>query len=77
MPSVPQNIDLMESMRRVQQGGLPIRAQLRLTDETRHQLFTSDLTVNEFLLTGQARATPISQVIMLSVMGRLPVRLAR
>jgi uncharacterized protein YbjQ (UPF0145 family) len=67
MPMGPQNIDLMESMRHVQAGGLPIRAQLRLADETRHHLFTSDLTVNEFLLTQQAQCSPISQVMGSSI----------
>ncbi|SRR5579883_618495 len=67
MPLGPQNIDLMESMRHVQAGGLPIRAQLRLADETRHRLFTSDLTVNEFLLSQQAKCAPISQVMGSSI----------
>jgi uncharacterized protein YbjQ (UPF0145 family) len=67
MPLGPQDIDLMESMRRVQAGGLPVRAQLRLADETRHHLFTSDLSVNEFLLAGHARCTPVSQVMGSSI----------
>jgi uncharacterized protein YbjQ (UPF0145 family) len=67
MPMGPQNIDLMESMRHVQAGGLPIRAQLRLADETRHHLFTSDLTVSEFLLAKDAKCTPISQVMGSSI----------
>jgi uncharacterized protein YbjQ (UPF0145 family) len=62
-----QNIDLMESMRHVQAGGLPIRAQLRLADETRHHLFTSDLTVSEFLLAKDAKCFPISQVMGSSI----------
>src|SRR5271165_4233548 len=67
MPMQPQNIDLMESMRHVQAGGLPIRAQLRLADETRHKLFTSDLTVSEFLLSQDAKCMPISQVMGSSI----------
>ena len=67
MPLGPQNIDLMESMRHVQAGGLPIRAQLRLADETRHHLFTSDLTVSEFLLAQDAKCSPISQVMGSSI----------
>jgi uncharacterized protein YbjQ (UPF0145 family) len=67
MPLGPQNIDLMESMKHVQAGGLPIRAQLRLADETRHHLFTSDLTVSEFLLSKDAKCMPISQVMGSSI----------
>ena len=67
MPLGPQNIDLMESMRHVQMGGLPIRAQLRLADEKRHHLFTSDLTVSEFLLSQDAKCSPISQVMGSSI----------
>jgi len=67
MPLGPQNIDLMESMKHVQAGGLPIRAQLRLADETRHHLFTSDLSVSEFLLSKDAKCTPISQVMGSSI----------
>jgi uncharacterized protein YbjQ (UPF0145 family) len=67
MPMQPQQIDLMESMKHVQAGGLPIRAQLRLADETRHRLFTSDLTVSEFLLAQDAKCSPISQVMGSSI----------
>src|ERR1700722_18979342 len=67
MPMNPQNIDLMESIRHVQAGGLPIRAQLRLADEARHHLFTSDLTVSEFLLAKDANCFPISQVMGSSI----------
>jgi uncharacterized protein YbjQ (UPF0145 family) len=62
-----ENIDLMESMRHVQAGGLPIRAQLRLADEARHHLFTSDLTVSEFLLAKDAKCFPLSQVMGSSI----------
>src|ERR1700722_360695 len=67
MPMNPQNIDLMESIRHVQAGGLPIRAQLRLADEARHHLFTSDLTVSEFLLAKDAKCFPLSQVMGSSI----------
>jgi uncharacterized protein YbjQ (UPF0145 family) len=67
MPLGPQDIDLVESMRHVQMGGLPIRAQLRLADEARHHLFTSDLTVSEFLLSQDAKCAPISQVMGSSI----------
>jgi uncharacterized protein YbjQ (UPF0145 family) len=74
MPLGPQDIDLVESMKRVQMGGLPIRAQLRLADEARHHLFTSDLTVSEFLLSQDAKCSPISQVMGSSIfhVGRIP-----
>jgi uncharacterized protein YbjQ (UPF0145 family) len=67
MPLGPQDIDLVESMRHVQMGGLPIRAQLRLADEARHHLFTSDLTVSEFLLSQDAKCSPLSQVMGSSI----------
>src|ERR1700722_18676035 len=67
MPLGPQDIDLVESMRHVQMGGLPLRAQLRLADEKRHHLFTSDLTVSEFLLSQDAKCSPISQVMGSSI----------
>lgn len=67
MPVLNQNIDLVESMKHVQAGGLPIRAKLRLADETRHHLFTSDLSVSEFLLSKDAKCMPISQVMGSSI----------
>lgn len=67
MPLGPQDIDLMLSMQHVQAGGLPIRAQLRLADEARHHLFTSDLSVSEFLLSKDAKCSPISQVMGSSI----------
>lgn len=67
MPFGPQDIDLVESMKHVQAGGLPLRAKLRLADETKHHLFTSDLSVNEFLLSRDARCQPISQVMGSSI----------
>ena len=47
-------------------GGLPTRAQLRLAEEAgpNRKLFTSDLSVNEFLLASEIEhAQPISQVM--------------
>jgi uncharacterized protein YbjQ (UPF0145 family) len=38
-----------------------------LADETRHKLFTSDLTVSEFLLSQDAKCSPISQVMGSSI----------
>jgi len=67
MPLGPQDIDLVESMKHVQAGGLPIRAKLRLADEARHHHFTSDLSVSEFLLSRDAKCQPISQVMGSSI----------
>ena len=45
-------IDLRASVQRVAQGGIPLRAEERLAEErgAHARLFTSDLTVPEFLL---------------------------
>jgi uncharacterized protein YbjQ (UPF0145 family) len=69
MPLGPQNIDFRASVQRVRQGGLPIRAEMRLREEAgpNPRLFTSDLSVNEFVLTRQAGASPISQVMGSSI----------
>jgi uncharacterized protein YbjQ (UPF0145 family) len=69
MPLGPQNIDLRASLQRVRQGGLPIRAELRLQEEAgpHPHLFTSDLSVNEFVLARQTGVTPISQVMGSSI----------
>ncbi len=69
MPLGPQNIDLRASLQRVRQGGLPLRAELRLREEAgpNPHLFTSDLSVNEFVMTRQAGASPISQVMGSSI----------
>ena len=67
MPLQPQYVDLVESMKHVQAGGLPIRAKMRLADETRHHLFTSDLSVSEFYLSRDVKCSPISQVMGSSI----------
>jgi len=67
MPQQPQYVDLVESMKHVQAGGLPIRAKMRLADETRHHLFTSDLSVSEFYLSRDVKCSPISQVMGSSI----------
>ena len=69
MPLGRQNIDLDESLRRLSRGGLPTRASLRLAEEAgpNKKLFTSDLSVNEFLLTSEIKAQPISQVMGSSI----------
>ena len=62
-------IDLNESLAHVRAGGLPIRAQRRLAEEAGpgKRLFTSDLSVSEFLLVEETKAKPISQVMGSSV----------
>ena len=58
-------IDLKQSLDHVARGGIPLRAQERLAEEAGpyRRLFTSDLSVNEFLLSQDARCEPISQVM--------------
>ncbi|HVV81762.1 MAG TPA: heavy metal-binding domain-containing protein [Kofleriaceae bacterium] len=58
-------INLKASLERVRQGGIPLRAEERLAEERGpdRRLFTSDLTVSEFLLARDADCHPISQVM--------------
>jgi uncharacterized protein YbjQ (UPF0145 family) len=56
-------IDLRASIERVKQGGIPLRAEERLAEERGNRLFTSDLSVPEFLLARDAKCEPISQVM--------------
>jgi uncharacterized protein YbjQ (UPF0145 family) len=69
-------IDLQASLKRVAAGGIPLRAEQRLADETgvHRRLFTSDLSVREFVLTRQAQCEPISQVMGSSIfhVGQIP-----
>jgi uncharacterized protein YbjQ (UPF0145 family) len=69
-------IDMRASLQRVAQGGIPLRAAERLADEAgpHKKLFTSDLSVNEFLLARDARCEPISQVMGSSIyqVGTIP-----
>ncbi len=60
-----RQIDLAASLHRVAQGGIPLRAEERLAEEAgpNRRLFTSDLSVSEFLLTRDAQCQPISQVM--------------
>src|SRR5262249_20253007 len=69
MPLAPQNIDLVASLMELRKGNLPLRARLRLAEEAgpHKKLFTSDLTVNEFLLTEESGVEPISQVMGSSI----------
>jgi uncharacterized protein YbjQ (UPF0145 family) len=58
-------IDYRASLARMTSGGLPLRAEQRLADEAgpERRLFTSDLSVSEFLLARAAKCEPISQVM--------------
>ncbi|MEO7113158.1 MAG: heavy metal-binding domain-containing protein [Polyangiaceae bacterium] len=74
MRAPTSQIDLRSSLHSISQGGLPTRAKERLADESTHKLFTSDLSVNEFLLTREIRAEVISQVMGSSIyhIGKIP-----
>ncbi len=64
-----QQAEQQASIDSLQRGGLPIQAQRRL-DEVRRQenrFFTSDLSVNEFLLARESELRPISQVMGSSI----------
>ncbi len=69
-------IDLRESLKRVEKGGIPLRAEQRLQEERGddRRLFTSDLSVSEFVLTRDAGCEPISQVMGSSIyhVGQIP-----
>ena len=69
-------IDLKASVAQVARGGIPLRAAERLAEEagSHPKLFTSDLSVSEFVLTQQAGCTPISQVMGSSIfhVGQIP-----
>jgi uncharacterized protein YbjQ (UPF0145 family) len=74
VPRAP--LDLKASLRAVEQGGIPLRAKERLAEEAgeHRKLFTSDLSVSEFLLTRRANCEPISQVMGSSIfhVGQIP-----
>jgi len=57
------------SRQSLEAGGLPTRAQQRLTEEMQagHPLFTSDLSTNELALTHQQGYQPVSQVMGSSI----------
>jgi uncharacterized protein YbjQ (UPF0145 family) len=63
-------IDLDRSVARVASGGIPLRAEERLAEAAgdHRRLFTSDLSVPEFLLGRDAGCEPISQVMGSSVL---------
>jgi uncharacterized protein YbjQ (UPF0145 family) len=62
-------LDMRVSLQRVAQGGIPLRAEERLAEEAgpHKKLFTSDLSVNEFLMARDAMCEPISQVMGSSI----------
>lgn len=64
-----QKIDLKASLARVAKGGIPTRAAERLAEEAgpHRKLFTSDLSVPEFVLARDAKCEPISQVMGSSI----------
>ncbi|MBV9281798.1 MAG: heavy metal-binding domain-containing protein [Chloroflexi bacterium] len=57
------------SLTALQRGGIPIQAQRRLDDlrQRESSFFTSDLTVNEFLLARQSGLQPLTQVMGSSI----------
>ena len=75
-PNARRAIDMAASLAQLARGGLPSRAVERLADEAgpHRRLFTSDLSVNEFLLTRDVACEPISQVMGSSIyhVGQIP-----
>jgi uncharacterized protein YbjQ (UPF0145 family) len=69
-------IDLAQSLARVERGGIPLRAEERLAEEAgpHSKLFTSDLSVSEFVLARYAGCQPIAQLMGSSVyhIGQIP-----
>jgi uncharacterized protein YbjQ (UPF0145 family) len=65
----PQILDLHASLELVKKGGIPLRARERLSEEARpdHPIFTTDLSVPEYLLAKDVGAEPISQVMGSSI----------
>ncbi|HEY1954430.1 MAG TPA: heavy metal-binding domain-containing protein [Polyangiaceae bacterium] len=68
--------DYRQSLKRVADGGIPLRAVERLGDEAGpdRRLFTSDLSVGEFLLARDAGCQPIAQIMGSSIyhIGQIP-----
>jgi uncharacterized protein YbjQ (UPF0145 family) len=71
-----EKIDMRASLDRVARGGIPLRAEQRLAEEAgeNRRLFTSDLSVSEFLLARDAGCEPIAQVMGSSIfhVGQIP-----
>jgi len=55
------------SLEALERGGLPLRAQQRLSEMSRNELFTSDLSVNEFALAHSIGLRPLGQVMGSSI----------
>jgi uncharacterized protein YbjQ (UPF0145 family) len=55
------------SLEALERGELPLRAQQRLADLSGNELFTSDLSVNEFALTHSIGLRPLAQVMGSSI----------
>ncbi|MFI5296927.1 MAG: heavy metal-binding domain-containing protein [Polyangiales bacterium] len=68
-PTAHRQIDLKKSLAQLAAGGLPLRATERLAEEAGpgRRLFTSDLSVNEYLLARDAGCEPIAQVMGSSI----------
>ena len=62
-------LDMAASLQHVANGGIPLRAWERLAEEAgdNRRLFTSDLSVSEFVLARDVRCEPISQVMGSSI----------
>jgi uncharacterized protein YbjQ (UPF0145 family) len=73
---VHRPINMAASLLRVANGGIPLRAEERLAEEAgpNRKLFTSDLSVNEFLLARDAGCHPIAQIMGSSIyhIGQIP-----
>ena len=71
-----RTIDLQASIAGVIKGGIPTRARQRLAEEAGpdRKLFTSDLSVREFMLTRDAGCEPIAQLMGSSIyhIGQIP-----
>jgi uncharacterized protein YbjQ (UPF0145 family) len=71
-----RQIDMQASLARLAAGGLPLRASERLAEEAGpgRKLFTSDLSVSEYLMARDAGCEPIAQVMGTSIyhIGQIP-----
>jgi uncharacterized protein YbjQ (UPF0145 family) len=77
MPAATRKpIDMRASFAKLAAGGIPLRATERLAEEAGpgRRLFSSDLSVNEFLLVKDAGCDPIAQVMGTSIfhIGQIP-----
>ena len=76
MAATPRDRHARRASRSSPGGGIPLRASERLAEEAgpHSKLFTSDLSVNEFLLARDAGCEPIAQVMGSSIfhIGQIP-----